>query len=602
MLKNRFFRVVFFLLISICIIYTLGYLYGNTYTVNNTNDTNTPGTLRWAIIQANLNAGQDTILFNIPGPGLHTIHPVSQLPQLIDTAGLFINGLSQPGASAGPNPPATCILLVEINGANAGASHGFWILSPNNTIQGLIVDSFEQHGIRIQGIPNGTFNNLIIDNFVGIDSSGNIIRANGRNQNRFWGGVYIEVVPGTTGVAHDNTIQSNLISGNYAEGVGIANCPDGDVFANRVLKNYIGTDITGTLDRGNIHDGVYIGEGAHDNVVDSNLISGNDYEGVCIIGYPDNAIKSYANSVIHNTIGLTINNQPLPNTRDGVSLGIYGNYKGGYAPNNAIVNNTIAYNLRNGIVVWEHSNDTTNTDGNIITRNSIYDNRLLGIDLGDNGVTANDPNDPDNGPNQEVNFPVIQGASYVSGQTTITGTININTNPAQATVEVFKAKPDPTGYGEGQAFLGSVTPDAAGNWSITLSGLNVGDTVTATTTDMNNNTSEFCHNNIIVLGIEEDILHKSQNGSISVHTSPNPFSRVVKISFSIQQHGYVTAKIFDITGSLVKNLLQGNFSPERLTLTWNGNDNRGNRLSSGLYLLVVSHSGIQMVQTITLID
>lgn len=50
--------------------------------------------------------------------------------------------------------------------------------------------------------------------------------------------------------------------------------------------NYAGTDYTGTLDRGNAHDGIYIGEGAHDNIIDGNLISGNDFKGVCVIGYP----------------------------------------------------------------------------------------------------------------------------------------------------------------------------------------------------------------------------------------------------------------------------------------------------------------------------
>ncbi len=579
----------------------LGYLYATTYIVNNVNDTNTPGTLRWSINQANANAGADTILFNIPGPGLHTIYPLSQLPPLFDTAGVFIDGLSQPGASPGPNPPSSCILLVEINGANAGSSHGLWILSPNNTIQGLIVDSFEQHGIRIQGTPNGTHNNYIHCNFVGIDSSGNIIRPNGWNQARLWGGVYIEVVAGSTGVAFDNTVQANLISGNYVEGVGISNCPPGDVFANSVLNNYIGTDITGTQDRGNVHDGVYIGEGAHDNLVDGNLISGNDYEGVCIIGYPDLEIITYGNIIFNNIIGLTINLSNLANTRDGVSMGIYGSYYGGYAPDNVVDSNRIAYNLRNGVVVWEHPSNTINADGNIITRNSIYDNQLLGIDLGDNNVTANDPSDPDNGPNQEVNFPVILSANYVSGQTTISGTIDIDTDPTQAVVEIFKAKQDPSGYGEGMVYLGIAVPTATGSWSATFSTLNVGDLVTATTTDMNNNTSEFALNSTVILGVQEE--ERDSLEQVRLYgIYPNPFSTSTSIHFITQHRGYLDARIYDIKGSLVKTLLQGIYPAKTFILTWNGDDEKGDRVGSGLYLLVISHPSGSAIRTITLIN
>ncbi len=75
-----------------------------------------------------------------------------------------------------------------------------------------------------------------------------------------------------------------LSSGNYAEGVSITNCPPGDCYNNTVIDSYIGTDITGLLDLGNDHDGVVIAEGARDNLVKDNVISGNDYEGVTVIG------------------------------------------------------------------------------------------------------------------------------------------------------------------------------------------------------------------------------------------------------------------------------------------------------------------------------
>ena len=129
--------------IAALVILIPGTLIAATYTVINTNDTGT-GSLRWAITQANNNNNTfDVINFNIPGGGVQTIRPLSQLPQLFDTAGVFIDGLTQPGASPGTSPPSSCTLMVRVSGAFAGASHGFWILSPNNVIQGLVIDSFE---------------------------------------------------------------------------------------------------------------------------------------------------------------------------------------------------------------------------------------------------------------------------------------------------------------------------------------------------------------------------------------------------------------------------------------------------------------------------
>jgi hypothetical protein len=561
-------------------------LFSATFTVNNTGDTNTPGTLRWAINQANATPGWDMIDFNIGGGGVQTIYPQSQLPPLVDTAGVTIDGLTQPGASAGSSPPSSCVLMIELNGAFAGASHGLWVLSPHNFIQGLVVDSFEQHGIRIQGTPGGTYNNVVVCCFVGTDPSGTIIRMNGWNGTRFWGGIYIEVAPDTLGFAFDNHIDNNLSSGNYAEGIGISSCPPGDVSANFVIGNYIGTDISGTVDLGNIHDGVYIGEGAHDNMLDTNLIAGNDFEGVCIVGYWPSGWNSYRNIVFHNVIGLDINLVPLMNTMDGVSIGQYGNlYQGGFASGNIVDTNIIACNGANGVTVWEHQITPTNCDSNLITRNSFYTNGGLGIDLNDDGVTLNDATDPDTGPNEEVNFPDNLLARYfvASGQTIVDGTIDIDTDPTQAVVEVFRAQVDPSGYGEGRYYLGMATPDATGYWSLITTSLNLNDVVTATTTDMNLNTSEFCQNATVVLGIEENNgLHHPVSYRLT-QNSPNPFVEVTAIEFSIPKCAHVIVEIFDVSGQCVKTLVDHTYEPSHNVVYWNGTDENAQPVACGIY-------------------
>ncbi len=468
------------------------------YAVVNTNDGGA-GSLRQAIINANGSIGPDMITFNIAGPAPYTISPLTPLPPLTDMAGTLIDGLSQPGAAPGANPPSTAVLQIILDGSLAGAADGLVIQSSNNIIQGLVISHFQQNGIYIHGTYEAAVN-LIYCNFIGTDLSGTADHGNGTNPAALWGGVYIDNMPG--GSAFSNTIDANLISGNYAEGVSIIGPRlPGDVYGNTVLRNYIGTDLTGALDLGNDHDGVCLSEGTHDNKVSHNLISGNNYDGVGINGfnnvqYAAPPIQTYLNIVDSNIIGLDISaSVALPNSNHGVAVGTYGPSFWGCADRNRIgPDNIIAHNGGNGVGVWEDGVNNFNADQNQITINSIYDNSGLGIDLVNNGVTPNDLGDLDIGPNQELNFPVITTVTYAAGTTNITGTVNIDTPPNQALVEIFRARPDPTGYGEGALYLGNAIPDAFGNWTFATLALAQGDDVTATTTDVNRNTSEFCAN------------------------------------------------------------------------------------------------------------
>ena len=119
--------------------------------------------------------------------------------------------------------------------------------------------------------------------------------------------------------------------------------------------------------------------------------------------------------------------------------------------------NTIAFNGFDGVEV------TTDT-GNAILRNSIFANDFLGIDVGPNGVTLNDPGDGDTGGNNLQNFPVLTSAASDSGSTTIGGTLN-STPSSTFTIELFSnTAADASGFGEGETFLGAttVTTDAGG--------------------------------------------------------------------------------------------------------------------------------------------
>ena len=134
--------------------------------------------------------------------------------------------------------------------------------------------------------------------------------------------------------------------------------------------------------------------------------------------------------------------------------------------------------------------------GDAILSNSIHDNAGLGIDLGDDGVTPNTPGGPHQGTNHLQNYPVLTAADSSATSTTILGTLNSTPN-STFTLQFF-ANPaaDPSGYGQGQTYLGQLTgvkTDASGNASFTFVApvAVAGEFLSATATDPDGNTSEF---------------------------------------------------------------------------------------------------------------
>jgi CSLREA domain-containing protein len=145
---------------------------------------------------------------------------------------------------------------------------------------------------------------------------------------------------------------------------------------------------------------------------------------------------------------------------------------------------------REGVVIGQPGT------GNAILGNSIHSNIDLGIALGGDGVTPNDPGDVDTGPNKLQNFPVLTKAQDAAGVTSVQGTFNSRPND-QFRIEFFSSPScDDSGNGEGKKFAGftNVMTDASGNAPLSIdiaSALFDGPYITATAIDSLNNTSEF---------------------------------------------------------------------------------------------------------------
>src|SRR6185503_13450636 len=144
---------------------------GAVLTVTNTNDSGL-GSLRQAILDANANAGVQTISFNIGGSGVRTISPASPLPAITDP--LVIDGYTQPGASRSTTSVGNnAVLLIELNGNNASGD-GLTFNAGGSVVRGLVINRFAGDGISLP-----TNGNLVEGNYIGVNAAGTAALANG---------------------------------------------------------------------------------------------------------------------------------------------------------------------------------------------------------------------------------------------------------------------------------------------------------------------------------------------------------------------------------------------------------------------------------------
>ncbi|MCL5018980.1 MAG: T9SS type A sorting domain-containing protein [Patescibacteria group bacterium] len=69
---------------------------------------------------------------------------------------------------------------------------------------------------------------------------------------------------------------------------------------------------------------------------------------------------------------------------------------------------------------------------------------------------------------------------------------------------------------------------------------------------------------------------------------PNPFNPVTTIKYQIPKLSQVTLKIFNILGQEIKTLINQNHQPGNFELMWDGTNNNGLSVSSGIYILRIT--------------
>jgi hypothetical protein len=302
--------------------------HADTFVVSNTNDAGA-GSLRQAITDANSRqvtgatacAGH-TITFNIAGSGPHTIQPRSPLPIL--RIPIDFEGYSQPGSSENTlSQGSNAVIAIELDGSLAGNTDAF-VVGASIPGSGLCAGN------------TSVFVGLVINRFAGAAIS-----------------------------MGEEACPPNLF------------CSSGGV---RIQGNYIGTDVTGTLARGNgaalgrpalvfgtssvvniVGDVAFANGGPSDPLPQTrNVISGNGADAIRTFSISSNlgAGLSQGHTIRNNYIGLDASGtSALPNNGRGIEIGTN-------SQSILVFDNLISANMGDGVAVLDSPLPGTQVIGN----------------------------------------------------------------------------------------------------------------------------------------------------------------------------------------------------------------------------------------------
>lgn len=421
-----------------------------TFTVSNTLDSG-PGSLRQALLDANAAPGLDTIAFNIPGTGPHSIQVGSTLPGI--TSPVLIDGYTQPGATVNTAVVGSnAVIQIELRPAGTLTGSGLLLLvgSSGSTIRGLAINRFRGSQIATGGNQAGA-NCTIIGNFIGLDPSGLVGHPTppGTQTGLSIGAIGCRVggttradrnvIAGIAGTGLSVTgsqavIQGNLIGTNRHGTVAIPNSRGVTVGSTNVIVE--------TLD-------VLIGGTNVGSQTPRNVVSGNIDYGIALIGGEGHRVHG-------NLIGLTaLPLATLPNQGPGIRISGGRFHDIGELVSGA--ENDIFGNNGPGILMVGPASNSGSPQGVFVINNRFGGIQGLAIDLstGTSGVTPNDPLDADEGPNALQNFPELTSVVYTATQTRIRGRLHSRPSIA-ARIDLYRTTNcHASGHGGSSAHLGS---------------------------------------------------------------------------------------------------------------------------------------------------
>ena len=321
---------------------------------------------------------------------------------------------------------------------------------------------------------NSSDNVLVAGNNIGI-AIDNVapITANGFDPS-ITGGIGIEVHRYTSNVKIGDSASSvgNYLAYNTKGSIYAKDTSSLTIAANWIINNWTGTG-SPPWGAGVVLEGVNGATIGGNTSNKGNIIAGNESGSLVIRNSADTSEASRDISIMHNKFGvMNDGTTAFPNEVDAGAV-----YIGEDSHDMIIRNNTIhntvytqwASSGANGIRIEGNSQRIA------VLQNSIYNNAGLGIDIHGNynAHDANDAGDVDSGPNGLLNSPGYTQIVEDGGNTEVIFTADLQAGDYR--IEFFSnTVADPSGYGEGETYLGYVNITHDGNglqeFNHTLSG------------------------------------------------------------------------------------------------------------------------------------
>jgi hypothetical protein len=374
---------------------------------------------------------------------------------------------------------------------------------------------------------------------------------------------------GIPGLIIKNSASTNVIENNYVGGstdnISATSNPSGILLTsgahdNLIQGNFVGLKRDGTALANDY--GIAISptfflslERNHHNIIRNNYIVNSTIAGIIIEG-----VQSDNNSVVGNNIGIMSNgtigrNQVGVFIRGGASNNIVGSGGTPLAASCANPCNIIRGNQW-GITVQGSNSINNNLRGNII-----YGNTELGIDLltdqGSAGVTSNDKNDTDSGPNNLINAPVrlkFKSNPLNPTQIIIDGVI---TPPILGStwVDVYGSTAEVNPYGalQGDVYLGTVEvkpnpdPSKVGKFELTVTDDQKFKYLTAVATDENGSTSEYSAYDVWIRAVEVTQVVQDLDNTVPLIAEKDTMVRVHVFTNGETPDVSATLHMFDAT-------------------------------------------------------
>jgi parallel beta-helix repeat protein len=433
--------------------------HATTFTVTVTADSGA-NSLRQAITDANADTSASVgtphrIQFSISS-GVRTITCNSQLPTI--TRPTIIDGTTQPGFSSTP--------LIELTFGQfvTASTSGLRIQGDACAVKALAINGF---GANAYGILLSASESSLIDRCrIGCNRlASGVVALKGTGTSR--------AIGLSSGGSHQVIA---CILGGTTRGVSI----ESGSTKNIIETTFIGVGISNT-NLGCTEEGILLSSTATENTIGPDNVIGFNADAITVL--------SKSNTIESNFIGSATGGQNIKNTGTGILLS-------GDADNNTISDNTIRFNSGDGIRLEATGSLASTFATNCpIRRNICSGNAGLGINLRPLGeaastVTLNDTIDPDSGPNDLQNFPVIAGLASDGINTTITGILNVSAGDSGTyLIDVFRnTSAEANGHGEGAFYLGTTATAVlggavtTGSWTITVPGYFPNQHFTATAT------------------------------------------------------------------------------------------------------------------------